>query len=250
MYELTMIDGVTEVLWGMPERRLSAQPLVVCVHGHHDPPIGARMHLNFVNKVRRLDRWGVSIASVSMPGYGRTAGPADYCGPRTVAAVASALEFLSGRVGVDPERVILLGYSRGAIVAGLVASRVRLAGLVLGAGFYDFARYYAEAPTHIQRAIERETGATPEAFALRDVLECADQITSPTLILHGQLDRRGGVPGARALERRLRENGVRCELLVYPDVEHLVPFREFFRRTAEFVSNIGARTFRDPLRTP
>ena len=79
---------------------------------------------------------GYVAAAVSQPGYGKSDGPPDYCGPFTQDAVQAAVEFLRRQTFIDPTRIALYGYSRGAIVASMVATKV--AAVVLGAGAYDF----------------------------------------------------------------------------------------------------------------
>jgi dipeptidyl aminopeptidase/acylaminoacyl peptidase len=82
---------------------------------------------------------GYVAAALSQPGYGHSDGPSDFCGPFTQDAVVVAIDFLRNQSFVDPNKVVLYGYSRGAIVASMVATKdPKLAAVVLGAGAYNF----------------------------------------------------------------------------------------------------------------
>jgi hypothetical protein len=62
-------------------------------------------------------------------------GPPNFCRPRTRGAVLRVVEALRGKPSVNPDKVAVFGYRRGAIVAATVATQdARLAGVVLGAG--------------------------------------------------------------------------------------------------------------------
>ena len=65
-------------------------PAILFVHGHQiEERSGARIFADVGRLARMADR-GFVAAAVSMPGYGETTGPPDYCGPRTQAAIESA----------------------------------------------------------------------------------------------------------------------------------------------------------------
>src|SRR6185436_19879508 len=103
--------------------------------------------------------------AVSQPGYGNSEGRPDFCGPFTQQAALTALAFLRGQPFVARERVALFGYSRGAIVAGMVAAQDReLAAVILGAGAYDFFSWYPAPLPGISANIRNEAGVSDEAF--------------------------------------------------------------------------------------
>lgn len=213
------------------------RPLLLFIHGHMDPLIGAQIHSNFLKCQKRLNRWKVCIASVSQPGYGASDGPPDYCGPKTQMAISDTIEFFRQRSFVDNRRLALIGYSRGAICASCVATREKsLAAVVLGAGFYDFESYYKAAPKGIKQAIEHEAGLGTQVFQDRSALINAEKIQSPILILHGQRDERGGMFEAEQLARR----APKAQAKIYSEFGHHIPFRIFFREVSKFFrKNIG-----------
>src|SRR5687768_10559305 len=106
------------------------------VHGNQGGRgIGARETVDTGTLLGFCSRLNITAAAVSQPGYGASAGPPDFCGPRTQDAIAAALSFLRVQPNVDPDRIVLYGYSRGAIASAMAATREPdLRALILGAG--------------------------------------------------------------------------------------------------------------------
>ena len=200
-------------------------PAILFVHGHQiDERPGARVFADVGRLTRLVDR-GFVAAAVSMPGYGKTPGPPDYCGPRTQAAIEAALDHLADHPAVDRDRIALYGVSRGAIASAMVATRhAQFKALVLVAGMYDLAESYPTGDPGLDQNIERETGATPDAFAARSALLHAEKIRAATLILHGENDVQGkSVDQARRLAAALRARGVDVREEIFPSVGHRIP---------------------------
>lgn len=213
-------------------REAGRRPAILFVHGHQG---GERPGGRFYVDNGFLERWtaaGLVAAAVSQPGYGESDGPPDFCGPRSRQAVHAALAALRRDPRVDPERIVLFGRSRGAVVASRVAGEDdRLAGVVLRAGIYDLVDAYARLATipdrdladGIRRNIDRESGGTLEALRDRSALYAETPIRVPTLILHGGLDDRAPAAKARALADRLERAGTPVEILVFDGVGHSIP---------------------------
>lgn len=91
-------------------------PAILYVHGHQIGArpgahvfarLGERPRLASIDEGRqeRMAERGYVAAAVSMPGYGGSSGPPDSCGPRTQAAVETALSYLWGQPFVDRDRI-------------------------------------------------------------------------------------------------------------------------------------------------
>jgi dipeptidyl aminopeptidase/acylaminoacyl peptidase len=217
-----------EWLWRKPSGP-GPFPAVLLVHGHQlgaEKP-GAQQWVT-MGRFDELLNDNVVAVAISQPGYGKSDGPPDYCGPFTQEATRAVLRELRRFAFIDPKRIALVGGSRGAIVAGMVAAREpSLAGLVLISGPYDLVREYEvfkTAPGEVRGIagmIEREThGASNEALRERSVLYVARQIKSPTLILNGEEDDRTDPKIAIELEEELRAAGVDAKAIVYPKAGH------------------------------
>ena len=197
---------------------------ILFVHGNQGGRrTGARETVDTGTLLRFCTRLNITAAAVSQPGYGASAGPPDFCGPATQQAIGLALAFLRAQPNVDPARIVLYGYSRGAIASAMVATRdTMLRALVLGAGVYDLEALYRGAAPGIRWTIEQEAGATAEAFSARSALRHADRIRTPTLILHGRHDNRAPVAQAEELAEALSDAGTTVSLRLF-DCGHQIP---------------------------
>ncbi len=218
-----------EYLWTAPGGD-GPWPAILYLHGHQvgDRP-GARRYLN-PPLLEETARKGFVAVAVSQPGYGSSDGPPDFCGPYSQEAVRAVLAEMRKNPLVRADRIVLFGYSRGAIVGAMVATREpTLAGVILGAGVYDMRGAYdrlsegPEGQESLRGNIRSETGATDEAFRIRSVLLSGAKISVPTLILHGEKDAVSTVYQARQLAKRMKEWGTEVELAIFPDAGHAIP---------------------------
>lgn len=202
---------------------------ILFVHGHQrGRRIGAREFVESGTLLRFCSGLNITAAAVSQPGYGASEGAPDFCGPATQQAISSALSFLRTQPNVDPDRIVLYGYSRGAIASAMVATQdANLRALILGAGVYDVGALYRTASPEIRWAIEAEAGASDEAFTARSALQHADKILSETLLLHGRHDDRAPVAQAEQLANKLSAAGTAAQLHIF-DCGHRIP-RELSR---------------------
>ena len=226
----TVPDRQVEYFWSAPEGDLDGEaprPAVLLVHGHQvgDRP-GAR---RFLRLFPSLLKAGFVVAAVSQPGYGESDGPPDFCGPVSQDAVHAVLAALRANPRIDPQRIALYGYSRGAIVSSMVATQdPALAGLILGGGIYDLEARYLTMPDDwgAKANLEKEAGTSREALLARSALLAEEPIRVPTLFIHGADDPISPVEGTRRFAARLHEAGTPVEVRVYADTAHGVPWRE------------------------
>jgi len=194
----------------------------------------------------RLAAQGFSCVAVTMPGFGRSTGNPDFCGPRTTQALEAALHRFRAEGYVDSTRVGVYGYSRGAISAATLA--VRNNGLrsgILASGIYDLARAYGEIKDQgILLNLKNETGLSEAALRERSPLFAMEHLACPVLILHGEKDANAPVDQAKLLEARLTELKKPFEIKLFPEAGHdlgmsnvLEATSDFFRRTLQTTSN-------------
>ncbi|HET8670853.1 MAG TPA: alpha/beta fold hydrolase, partial [Candidatus Saccharimonadales bacterium] len=172
-----------EIFWTKPTGD-GPYPAILLIHGHQEQVRNGGEAFVNTGRLGILAKEGYVAASLSQPGYGNSDGPPDYCGPFTQDAALTAIDFLRKQPFVNPTKIALYGYSRGAIVASMVAAKdPKLAAIVLGAGAYDFFSWYPTPMRGIDANIRREAGTSPEAFRARSAIYHIDKIKSPVLLL-------------------------------------------------------------------
>jgi dipeptidyl aminopeptidase/acylaminoacyl peptidase len=226
-----------EIFWTQPNGP-GPWPLVVFLHGHQDGSTtpGGKAFVDYGVLGDAATRGYVGVG-VSQPGYGHSEGPADFMGSFTQRAVEQVIDHFRAQSFVRQDRVALEGISRGAIVAGLVATRdPRIRAMVLISGAYDLPALFGPNPAalpanvnsrmvdEIRSDIAHETDGSVSALNDRSVLPAANRIRTPALIVNGAKDDRTDPEQARALARAIQANGVFSRALIYPEYGHAIPY--------------------------
>ncbi len=123
----------------------------------------------------------------------------------------------------DGDRVGIVGWSYGGFMTAWAVSQTpRFKAAVMGAGISDYHSFHAQ--TNIRdwdmRFIAADPNEQPEAYRARSAITYARQLTTPTLIIHGEQDVCVPVNQAYAFHYALRERNVPTELVVYPREGH------------------------------
>ena len=229
------ISRKIEVFWTKPVEQ-GPWPAVLFIHGHQEQSRDGGEALVRTGRLGIMASRGYVAAALSQPGYGNSDGPPDFCGPFTQEAVLVALDFLRNQPFVDPNKVVLYGYSRGATVASMVATKdPKLAAVVLGAGAYNFFSWYPTPLRGIDTNIEREAGTSAAAFRARSAIYHADKIKVPMLLLHGAQDERIPVQQAEAFAEQLKAHGINVKLKIFPNTGHGIPIAEQYHEIYPFL---------------
>ena len=161
-----------------------------------------------------LDRFvkeGVVAASISIPGFGNSAGQRDYVGPDSQQAVIAAMNHFRLYPFVDRTKVGIYGVSRGAMLASMIGALYSgLTFQILESGIYDLLSPRPDLPDYlegIRENMKMEAGMTEEALMLRSAVYHTSRVTAKTLILHGEFDDRHGLPSAIKLHEGLIKEG-------------------------------------------
>ncbi len=110
----------------------------------------------------------------------------------------------------DPDRLGVRGWSYGAILGGYTLTRTdRFKGAALGAGVYDWSAEYG--PGYHWDVTRWYIGGTPwdnaEAWRRQSTITSVQEITTPTLLLHGMQDSTTTEPQSMMLYGALRAIG-------------------------------------------
>ncbi len=177
---LTTSDGLSLFSWYLPPG--AGRPLIVHFHGNGGH-IGYR-----TERLRRLAREGYGVMLAEYRGYAGNPGTPSESG--LYADATAALDFIAGE-GIAPDRIVLWGESLGSGVAVELATRRRVAAVVLEAPF-----------TSVAAAAQYHYRLIPAAMLVRDRFDSLSRIgrvNAPLLILHGERDRIVPVSHGRTL---------------------------------------------------
>jgi dipeptidyl aminopeptidase/acylaminoacyl peptidase len=169
-----------------------------------------------------LAREGFAAAAVSQPGFGKSQGPPDYVGPKTLKVLTEGFHKLGREPHVDARRMGIYGFSRGGMAASLLAVQLDdVDAAVFGAGIYDFKKAYDEVRIEgIRENMRFETGMTPEAIKQRSSILQMKRLRCPVLILHGEKDENVPVSQAILLRDTLTALKKEFEIKLFPDRPH------------------------------
>lgn len=161
---------------------------------------------------RFLHGRGYAVMLVSMPGFGASEGPADWCGPATQAAMETALRKLAQLPGVDPTRLAVWGQGRGATAAALLAAaEPKVRAVVLEGATYDLAASWRASTPDERALIDAEAGSDSSKWKSRSVLANARRIRTPVVLFHGEEDRLAPASSAHNFEAALRAGSTPVE---------------------------------------
>jgi dipeptidyl aminopeptidase/acylaminoacyl peptidase len=137
--------------------------------------------------------------------------------------VLSGVDHLVAKGWVDPEKVGCMGWSQGGYISAfLTTSTDRFRAISVGAGISNWSTYYYN--TDITPFTLRYLGADPivdpEIYQKTSPMSYIKSAKTPTLIQHGELDRRVPIANAYELRQGLEDRGVPVEMVVYKGFGH------------------------------
>ncbi len=225
----------------------------------HGGPTGVDRPTMIDTRIYPADIWAARGALILKVNYRGSAGYGEKFRQLNVRnlGVGDAWDVLSGvehlvKLGwVDPKRVGCMGWSQGGYISAfLTTSSTAFAAISVGAGISNWATYYYNTditPFTIQY-LGADPAADPEIYAKTSPMTYIKQAKTPTLIQHGELDRRVPIPNAYELRQGLEDRGVTVEMVVYKGFGHGVNKPKASR--AVMLHNLGwfnHYIFGDPL---
>jgi dipeptidyl aminopeptidase/acylaminoacyl peptidase len=137
--------------------------------------------------------------------------------------VISGVDSLIAKGFVDRNRVACMGWSQGGYISAfLTASSDRFVAISVGAGISDWATYYYN--TDITPFTIHYLGNNPiddpAIYQKTSPVAYIKNAKTPTLIQHGELDRRVPIANAYQLRQALEDRGVKVEMVVYKGFGH------------------------------
>ncbi len=164
--------------------------------------------------------------------------------------VLSGVDDLVKKGWVDPNRVGCMGWSQGGYISAfLTTSSKAFKAISVGAGISDWATYYYNTditPFTIQY-LGADPATDPAIYAKTSPMTYIKQAATPTLIQHGELDRRVPIANAYELRQGLEDRGVPVEMVVYKGYGHGITKPKSVRAVMEHnLAWFGHYIFGDP----
>jgi len=207
-------------------------PVVVMVHGGPEAQWVPEWHVNYVPLAQHLVSRGYAVAVPNVrgsTGYGKRYEHLDDIALRldSVRDLAALHHWLAERREIDGSRAVLYGRSYGGymVLAGLAFQPQLWAAGIESVGISNLVAFLENTSPYRRAVREREYGSLERD---RDFLVEASPIThvdairAPLFIQHGANDPRVPLAESEEIARVLREKGIRCELVVYPDEGHSI----------------------------
>jgi len=137
--------------------------------------------------------------------------------------VESGVDHLIKKGMVDPDRVGAMGWSQGGYISAfLTTNSKKFKAISVGAGISNWVTYYVN--TDIHPFTRHYLDATPwddmDIYLKTSPMTNIKKASTPTLIQHGEFDRRVPIPNAYELFQGLQDVGVEVKLVVYKDFGH------------------------------
>ncbi|MCA1816325.1 MAG: S9 family peptidase [Acidobacteria bacterium] len=137
--------------------------------------------------------------------------------------VLSGVDSLVAKGWVDPSRVGCMGWSQGGYISAfLTASSDRFKAISVGAGISDWATYYynTDITPFTINYLGKDPVADPDIYKKTSPIAYVSNARTPTLIQHGELDRRVPIANGYELRQALEDRGVPVEMVVYKGFGH------------------------------
>jgi dipeptidyl aminopeptidase/acylaminoacyl peptidase len=137
--------------------------------------------------------------------------------------VLSGVDFLVKKGWVDPARAGCMGWSQGGYISAfLTTSSKAFKAISVGAGISNWATYYynTDITPFTINYLGDDPADDPAIYAKTSPMTYIKQAATPTLLQHGEFDRRVPIPNGYELRQGLEDRGVPVEMVVYKGYGH------------------------------
>lgn len=203
-------------------------PLLVVIHGG---PTGVDQPVVNADRYYPIERFVAKGALVLRPNYRGSAGYGEKfrslnvrnLGIGDYADVISGVDSLIAKGFVDKDRVGSMGWSEGGYISAYITTfSDRFKAVSVGAGISDWTTYYVN--TDITPFTRQYLHATPwddpEIYWKTSPISNIAKAQTPTLIQHGENDRRVPIPNGYELRQALEDRGVPVKMVIYKGFGH------------------------------
>ena len=137
--------------------------------------------------------------------------------------VVSGVEFLNSKGFIDTSRMGSMGWSQGGYISAFLTTNTNMfKAISVGAGISNWVTYYVS--TDITPFTQQYLKATPwsdmDIYLKTSPMTNINKASTPTLIQHGEFDKRVPISNAYELYRGLQDRGIPSKLVVYKGFGH------------------------------
>ena len=203
-------------------------PLLVVIHGG---PTGIDLPDPVPTYVYPIMQWTEKGALVLRVNYRGSAGYGEKfrslnvtnLGVGDMWDVVSGVEYLNSKNMIDTARMGCMGWSQGGYISAFLTTNTNIfKAISVGAGISNWVTYYVS--TDITPFTQQYLGATPwsdmNIYLKTSPMTNINKAATPTLIQHGEFDRRVPISNAYELYRGLQDRGIPSKLIVYKGFGH------------------------------
>ena len=222
----TVIEGVL-----IKPRNFDSQkkyPLLVMIHGG---PTGTDRPEPTPGSVYPVIQWVEKGAMVLRVNYRGSAGYGENfrslnvrnLGIGDMWDVISGIEFLQQKGIIDTAKMGCMGWSQGGYISAFLTTNSNIfKAISVGAGISNWITYYVS--TDITPFTRQYLKATPwkdkDIYSKTSPMTNINKAQTPTLIQHGEFDKRVPISNAYELYRGLQDRGIPSKLIVYKGFGH------------------------------
>jgi len=137
--------------------------------------------------------------------------------------VLSGVGYLEEQGLIDGDRVGVMGWSQGGYISAyLTTTSDKFKAVSVGAGISNWMTYYVNTDIHpfTRQYLEATPWSDEEIYRKTSPMTFINNASTPTLIQHGEFDRRVPIPNAYELYQGLQDVGVDTKLIVYKGFGH------------------------------
>ncbi|GAB2700557.1 dipeptidyl aminopeptidase/acylaminoacyl peptidase [Microbacterium marinum] len=220
--EISGRDGYPVHGWVATPQGEGPHPVILMIHGGPYAQYG----IHLFDEVQTLVTAGYAVVYCNprgSAGYGRAHGRSIRHRMGTL-DMHDVLDFLDAAVhaddSLDGARVGIMGGSYGGyLTAWTIAHDHRFAGAIVERGFLDPVSFAGT--SDIGSFFGHEyVGEEPAQMAAQSPMAVVDQVTTPTFVVHAELDFRCPLEQATRYYSALRRQGTPAEMLIFPGENH------------------------------
>ncbi|HMJ69448.1 MAG TPA: S9 family peptidase [Cyclobacteriaceae bacterium] len=137
--------------------------------------------------------------------------------------VISGVDYLDSKGMIDRSKMGCMGWSQGGYISAFLTTNTDIfKAISVGAGISNWTTYYVSTDIHpfTRQYLKATPWSDEEIYKKTSPMTNINNAKTPTLIQHGEFDRRVPISNAYELVQGLRDNHVPSELIVYKGFGH------------------------------